>query len=73
MKVRVAMRLTDETRGFHPGYIKGWTYVRTYSVRTFFSEPKFLGCIVYQIFLPMMLRCGWFARESSAKFTFHLC
>ena len=42
MKVRVAMRLTDETRGFHPGYIKGWTYVRTYFVRTFFSDQNFL-------------------------------
>ena len=26
--------------------MKGWTYIRTYSVQTIFSEPKFLGSIV---------------------------
>ena len=55
-----------EMQNFTPPYMKGWTYVRTYSVRTIFSEPKFRGCIVYQIFLPMVLRCLRFARESSA-------
>ena len=50
-----------EMQNFTPAYMKGWTYVRT-----IFSEAKFLGCIVYQIFLPMVLRC---ARESAA-FTF---
>ena len=43
-------------QNFTPAYMKGWTYVRTCPVRTIFSEPKFLGCIVYQIFLPMVLR-----------------
>ena len=38
--------------------------VRTCSVRTILPEPKFLGCIDHQIFLPMVLRCP---RESSAK------
>ena len=47
-----------EMQNFTPAYMKGWTYVRT-----IFSEAKFLGCIVYQIFLPMVLRC---ARESAA-------
>ena len=56
------MRFTAETRG----YLKRWTYERTYSVRTIFSEPKFLGCIVYQISLRMVLRCARYARESSA-------
>ena len=37
-----------EMQNFTPAYMKGWTYVRT-----IFSEPKFLGCIDYQIFLPM--------------------
>ena len=55
-----------EKQNFTPAYMKGWTYVRTYSVRTIFSEPKFRGCIVYQIFLPVVLRCARFARESSA-------
>ena len=50
-----------EMQNFTPPYTKGWTYVRT-----IFSEPKFRGCIVYQIFLPMVLRCSRFARESSA-------
>ena len=52
-----------EMQNFTPAYMKGWTYVRTYFVRTIFSEAKFLGCIVYQIFLPMVLRC---ALESAA-------
>ena len=47
-----------EMQNFTPAYMKGWMYVRT-----IFSEAKFLGCIVYQIFLPMVLRC---ARESAA-------
>ena len=42
-----------EMQNFTPAYIKGWTYVRT-----IFSETKFLGCIDYQIFLPMVLRCA---------------
>ena len=50
-----------EMQNFTPTYMKGWTYVRTY-----FSEAKFLGCIVYQIFLPMVLRCARFAREKAA-------
>ena len=42
-------------QNFTPAYMKGWTYVRTYSVRTIFSKPKFLGCRVYQIFLPIII------------------
>ena len=34
---------------FASANMKGWTYVRTYSVRTVFSEPKFLGCVDYHI------------------------
>ena len=37
--------------------MKGWTYVRTYCVRTIFSEPNFFGCVDYRIFLPFVLRC----------------
>ena len=60
------MGLTDETCGYlsrylnakvHPGLPEG------VDVRT---EQKFLGCIVYQIFLPMVLHCARFTRESSA-------
>ena len=54
LKVRVASRFTAETRGYlkceisSPAYMNGWTYART-----IFSEPKFLGCIDSQIFLPL--------------------
>ena len=34
-----------EMQNFVPSYMKGWTYERTYPLRTIFSEPKFLGCI----------------------------
>ena len=51
-----------EMQNFIQAYLKGWTYVRTYSVRTIFSEPKFLGCIDYQIFLPMVLRWARFTQ-----------
>ena len=37
-----------EKQNFIPSYMKGWTYLRTYPVRTIFSEPKFLGCIDYR-------------------------
>ena len=60
LKVRVAMRFTAETRGYlkckiSPRLIRmgGRTYGR---LRTIFSEPKFLGCIDNQFFLPMVLR-----------------
>ena len=46
-----------EMQNFTPAYIKGWK-----AVRTTFSEPKCLGCIDYQIFLPVVLR----APDSSA-------
>ena len=49
-----------EMQNFTLPYITGWTYVRTYG--TILSEPKFLGCIDNQIFLPMVPT----ARESSA-------
>ena len=52
-----------EMQNFTPAYMKGWTYVRTYSVRTIFAEPKFLGCIDCQILLPVVLR----ARASRAR------
>ena len=42
-----------EMQNFTPAYMRGFTYVRT-----IFSEPKFLGCIDNQIFLPMVLRCA---------------
>ena len=51
-----------EMQNFIPSYMKGWTYVPTYPVRTIFSEPKFLGCIDYQIFLPLVFRSARFAR-----------
>ena len=54
------MRFTAETRGYLKCKISprltsrgGRTYWR---VRTIFSEPKFLGCIDNQVFLPMVLR-----------------
>ena len=56
-----------EMQNFTPAYMRRWTYLRMYSVRTIFPEPKFLGCIPYQIFLPKVLRCASFARESSAN------
>ena len=54
-----------EMQNFTPAYSKGWRYVRTYPVPTTCSEPRFVECIDYQIFLPnaMVLRR---ARESSA-------
>ena len=45
-----------EIKNFTLAYMKGWTYVRTYPIRMIFSEPKFLGCIDYQISLPMVVR-----------------
>ena len=60
LKVRVAMRFNAETRGYLKCKISprltpmgGHTYGR---LRTIFSEPKFLGCIDNEIFLPMVLR-----------------
>ena len=53
LKVQVAMGFTAETLGvlelqnFTPAYIKRCTYVRTILL-----QPKFLGCIDSQIFLP---------------------
>ena len=55
-----------EMQNFTPAYMKGWTYVQTYSIRMIFSEPKFPWRIVYQFFLPMVIHCLRFARESSA-------
>ena len=49
-----------EMQNFIPPYMKGWTYIQT-----IFSEPKLLGCIDNQIFLPMVLCCRRFAHESS--------
>ena len=39
-------------QNFTPAYMKGQIYIWT-----ILSEPKFLGCIDNQIFLPMVLRC----------------
>ena len=58
MAMRVTLGAGVEMQNFTPAYMKGFTYVRT-----IFPEPKFLGCIDNQIFLPMVLRC---ARENSA-------
>ena len=50
-------------QNFIPAYTKQWTHVRTYPVRTIFSEPIFLGCMEYY-FLPFVLReCASCARE----------
>ena len=49
-----------ELQNFTPPYITGWTF------GTILSEPKFLGCIDNQIFLPMVLSC---ARELRYKFS----
>ena len=66
LKVREAMRFTAETcrnvrvlemQNFIPAYMQGWTYAS----RTIIEEPKFLGCIDYQIFLPMVLLYASFA------------
>ena len=46
-----------EKRNCTPAHTKGWTYERKY-VRTILSEPKFLGCIDNQNFLPLVLRCA---------------
>ena len=58
LKVRVAIQFTAKTCGtwngkFHPSLHEGWTYIGA-----LFSEPKFLGCIDYQIFLHMVLHCA---------------
>ena len=64
------MRFTAETcrnvrvlemQNLIPAYMRGWTYVGTYASRTIFSEPKFLGCIDWQIFLRMVLLYAPFA------------
>ena len=49
-----------ELQNFTAPYITGWTY------GMILSEPKFLGCIDNQIFLPMVLSC---ARELRYKFS----
>ena len=49
-----------ELHNFTPPYITGWTD------GTILSEPKFLGYIDNQIFLPMVLSC---ARELRFKFS----
>ena len=51
-----------------PGCLKCENFTKAYmkggrTDRTILSQPKFLGCLDNQIFLPMVLRC---ARESSA-------
>ena len=66
---------------FASANIKGWTYVRTHSVRTIFSEAKFLGSIDYHIFLPMVLRCSrappsasqGSERKGNAQLCLYLC
>ena len=42
-------------QNFTPANMKGWIYIQT-----ILSEPKFLGCIDSQIFLPMVLLCMHF-------------
>ena len=58
---KVSKRASAWNAKFHPGLHEGWTYVGTYALRSIFSEPKFLGCIDYQIFLPMLLLYAPFA------------
>ena len=60
-----------EMKKFLSGLHEG-VNVRTYSVRTILSEPKFLGCIDIQIFLPMVLLCARFARERARLLTVNL-
>ena len=54
-------RFTSETGGCLKCKIPPWLTwrgIRTYwRVRTIFLEPKFMGCIDNQIFLPIVLRC----------------
>ena len=57
-------RECNENAKFHPGLHEA-VDVRTDD----FLRTKFLGCIVQQIFLPMVLRCAPFARECSAIIT----
>ena len=67
LQVREAVRFTAETpeclryAKFHAG-LHERVDVRTNTVGTILSEPKFLGCIDYQIFLPMVLRYARFVR-----------
>ena len=60
-----------EMQNFNRAYMKGGN-VCTYSVRTILSEPKFLGCIDNQIFLPTVLLCARFARERARLITVNL-
>ena len=49
-----------EMQNFILAYMKGWMYVWT-----IFSEPKFLGCIDYQFFLLMVVRCARLTRATA--------
>ena len=53
-----------EMQNFIPSYMKGWTYVPTYSVRTLFSEPKFPVDVEINVFELFQDRCfqisSWF-------------
>ena len=51
------------TRNFTTAYMNGWTYVCTHG--RFFQNHNFFGRIDNQIFLPMVLPCGRFARAMS--------
>ena len=70
-----------EMQNFTPAYMKGWKYVRTYSVRTVFSEPKFFGCIDLPNFLthgaPLrafrFLRTKMFWMHRLTKFSYPRC
>ena len=56
-----------EMQNFIPSYMRGWTYVRTYSVRTLFSEPKFpvdVEINVFELFQDLCFQisscfCAW--------------
>ena len=70
-----------EMQNFTPPYMKGWTYVRTYSVWTIFSEPKFFGCVDLPNFLthgaPLralrFLRTKIFWKRRFTKFSYPRC
>ena len=57
-----------EMQNFIPAYMKGWTYVRTYPVRTIFSEPKFLGHVDYQLFSYPWCSAALASRERELRY-----
>ena len=54
---------------FASANMKGWTYVRTYSVWTIFLEPKFLGCVDYHIAKHLKTLLDVFFRKLGKTYT----